>query len=101
MHTGTYDVQEYFTKLKIVHQGQTLWEASWTNIPAIVHLESGENMEGFLRKASSSPTYKFYDEIALPEILAKALRRKQPRRVANAGHVPPDSARHSVNGRSV
>jgi hypothetical protein len=71
MHTGTYEVQEYLTKLKIVYQGQTLWESQWTNIPGIVSLGRDENMESFLRKASSSPTYKFYDEVVLPEFLQK------------------------------
>ena len=78
MHTGTYDVQEYFTKLKFVYQGQTVWESSWTNIPAVVHLPAGENMESFLRKASSSPTYQFYDDVVLPDFLQKPMGQNNP-----------------------
>ena len=78
MHTGTYDVQEYITRLKIVYQGQTLWETHCTNIPGVVMLPQGENMESYLRKASSSPSYKFYESIVLPEFLQKPSGKAYP-----------------------
>lgn len=71
MHSGTYKVQEYRTRLKIVHAGQDIWEASWTNIPHILRIERGENIEGELRKASSKPSYGFYESVVLPEFLQK------------------------------
>ncbi len=78
MHSGTYQVQEYFTKLKIVFQGKTLWETNWTNIPHIFHLRQGENVEGVLRKASEQPTYAFYDKVVLPEFLQKPSVKQNP-----------------------
>jgi hypothetical protein len=71
MHSGTYQVQEYFTKLKFVYQGKTIWETGSTNITPFIMLKKGENIEGVLRKASEQPTYAFYDNVTLPEFLQK------------------------------
>ena len=78
MHSGTYQVQEYFTRLKMVYQGQTIWETSHTNIPGVISLKPGENIEGVLREASSKPTYALYDTVVLPEFLQKPSGNKFP-----------------------
>ncbi len=78
MHSGTYQVQEYFTRLKIVYQGQTVWETSHTNIPGILSLKQGENVEGVLREASSKPSYGLYQTVTLPEFLQKPSADKTP-----------------------
>jgi WD40 repeat protein len=70
-HSGTYHVQEYATRLKFVYQGQTLWETSNTNIPGILMLKAGENVEGRLREASAKPSYGLYTTVTLPEFLQK------------------------------
>lgn len=73
MHSGSYQVQEYFTKLKFVYEGKTLWESQWTNIPGVLSLGKGENIESKLREASEKPSYKFYEQVVLPEFLQKPL----------------------------
>jgi len=70
-HSGTYQVKEYRTRLKIVYEGQDIWESNWTNIPHILHIGHGENVGDKLREASSKPTYRFYESVALPEYLQK------------------------------
>ncbi len=76
MHGGSYDVQEYRTKVKFVYDGQSLWESSTTNIPPIIQLKRDDNIESYLRRASSSPTYEFYDHVVLPEFLQKPSDQK-------------------------
>ena len=78
MHSGTYHVQEYFTRLKFVYNGQTLWETSWTNVPGFIHLKEGENIEGVLREASAKPSYGLYQSVVLPEFLQKPSDNKGP-----------------------
>jgi WD40 repeat protein len=72
MHSGSYQVQEYLTKLKFVHDGKTLWETSWTNVPGFVHVTADENLGTVLQKASEQPTYDFFDKVTLPEFLQKS-----------------------------
>ncbi len=69
--SGTYKVSEYRTHLKFVYQGKPAWQTSSTNIPGIISLGRGENIEGVLRKASKQPSYGFYDRVVLPKFLQK------------------------------
>jgi WD40 repeat protein len=85
MHSGTYQVQEYLTKLKFVYQGKTIWETNWTNIAHIISLKKGENVEGVLRKASEQPTYAFYDKVVLPEFLQKPSENQNPNAAQTIG----------------
>jgi hypothetical protein len=78
INSGTYTVQEYFTKLKITYQGTTLWETKWTNIPGFMSLQKGENIETKLREASAHPAYKLYEEVVLPEFLQKPSESQNP-----------------------
>jgi hypothetical protein len=78
INSGTYTVQEYFTKLKIVYQGKTLWETQWTNIPGVMSLQRGENIETKLREASAHPAYGLYQEAVLPEFLQKPTESQNP-----------------------
>jgi hypothetical protein len=71
-------VQEYITWLKIVYQGQTLWEMHYTNIPGFLMLKKGENVEGRLREASAKPSYGLYQTAVLPEFLQKPLDKATP-----------------------
>jgi hypothetical protein len=71
INSGDYQVSEYYTKLSFVYQGKTAWETGNTNIPGIVSLKAGENIEGVLRKASQGPEYGFYDRVVLPRFLQK------------------------------
>jgi WD40 repeat protein len=71
MHSGTYQVQEYFTKLNISYEGQSLWQSNSTNIPGMLSLKQGENIETKLREASQGPNYKFYENVSLPSFLQK------------------------------
>ncbi len=85
MHSGTYQVQEYLTKLKIVYQGKSIRETNWTNISHIISLKKGENVEGVLRKASEQPTYAFYDKVVLPEFLQKPSDNQNPNAAQTIG----------------
>ena len=67
----TYQVQQYLTKLKIVYQGQTLWETLSDNFTDRIPFMDEEEIGPFLREASLSPRYKFYDEVTLPEFLQR------------------------------
>lgn len=71
MHSGDYQVQEYLTWLKFMYQGKPAWQASSTNIPGMLTLKDGENVEGKLREASKQPSYGFYDHVVLPEFVQK------------------------------
>ena len=71
MFTGDYKVQEYRTWVRFVYQGKPIWETSGTNIPMVLMLKKGENVEGVLRKASSQPSYGFFDKVVLPAFLQK------------------------------
>jgi hypothetical protein len=73
MHLGTYQVKEYFARLNIVHQGNTLWTASRTNVPGFppFGFNRGENIESVLQEASRRPPYEFFDTLVLPELLQK------------------------------
>jgi hypothetical protein len=69
--SGTHQFQEYTTWLKFLYQGQTLWETLGTNVPSVVNLKSGENLESRLREKSQEPNYSFFDQVTLPEFLQK------------------------------
>ena len=71
MHSGDYKVQEYFTQLSFVYQGTPAWHASSTNIPFMLSLKRGENIEGVLRKLSEKPNISYYDGVILPKFLQK------------------------------
>lgn len=71
MFTGDYKVREHRTAVKFLYEGKSVWEASGTNIPGILTLKKGENVEGVLRKASEQPSYGWFDTVVLPEFLQK------------------------------
>ncbi len=71
MFVGDYKVQEYRTKVKFLYQGKPIWETSGTNVPAVLTLKRGENVEGVLRKLGAQPSYEFFDRVVLPEFLQK------------------------------
>lgn len=71
INSGDYQVQEYRSRLSFVYQGKPVWETSSTNIPGIISLREGENIEGVLRKASQGPSYGFYNNVVLPKFLQK------------------------------
>jgi WD40 repeat protein len=72
-HAGTFQVQEYLTKLKFVYQGKAIWETQNSNIPGGMSLKEGENVATKLQEASQKPNYKFYEWVTLPEFLQKPL----------------------------
>jgi hypothetical protein len=78
MHSGDYQVQEYRTLLTFVYQGKPAWQTSGGNIPGIIMLKEGENIEGVLRRASQQPSYEFYDRVVLPKFLQKPSENKGP-----------------------
>ena len=71
MHSGDYKVQEYITQINFVYQGTPAWGASSSNVPGMLWLKPGENIEGVLRKASEKPNISYYDGVILPKFLQK------------------------------
>ncbi len=69
--SGDYKVQEYLTDLRFVYQGVPAWTSGGTNVPGMLWLKQGENIEGVLRKAGEKPNMSFYDGVILPKFLQK------------------------------
>ena len=67
---GTYQVQEYITRAKLVYQGKTVWETSSTNVPFFVVLNGDENMESYLRKREK-PDYDLFGRIEFPKYIQR------------------------------
>ena len=70
-------MQEYLTRLKFVYQGKVLWETSSSNVPGMIMLKRGENIEGKLRE-SEKPQYGLYDRVELPKFLQKPGEANSP-----------------------
>lgn len=68
--SGDYKMQEFITGLKFVYQGKVAWQTSSTNVPFMVSLKRGENMESHLRSLEK-PQYGFFDGVHLPKFLQK------------------------------
>ncbi len=75
--SGDYKMQEYVTALKFVYQGKVAWQSTSTNVPFMVHLKRGENMESHLRSLEK-PQYGFYDGVHLPKFLQKPTQGTGP-----------------------
>lgn len=69
-HSGTYKMKEFVTRVKFVYEGQSAWETSGTNVPFLVQLKKGENMEGHLREREK-PEYAFFERVELPRYIPK------------------------------
>lgn len=67
---GTYKMQEYLTRAKFVFNGESLWESLGSNVPGIVSLKRGENMDGHL-KSLEKPDVTFFERVKLPKLLQK------------------------------
>ena len=100
MHSGAYQVQEYFTRLKFVYQDQTLWETQYTNIPHVLSLKRDENVEGVLRKLVPA-LLRIVRERGPSRVSAKTRGQKQARRRTNARHVSIDAAGTSLRLRQI
>lgn len=67
--SGDYDVKEYRTNLAFEYQGKNAWSSGSTNIPGVVTIKRGENLESILREKSKAPNYSFFDTVTLPKFL--------------------------------
>lgn len=65
-----YKVREFFSRVKFVYQGKTVWEWSSSSVPGFTHLKKDETMEEHLKK-SEKPSYEFFDRVELPKLLTK------------------------------
>lgn len=68
--SGDYKMQEYLSKVSFVYDGKPIWESASTNVPFIVHLKRGENIESHLRSLEK-PDYAFFERVELPKFLQK------------------------------
>jgi hypothetical protein len=84
-HAGTFQMQEYRSRVKFVYQGQPVWETSATNVPGfMIHLEEGENVATYLRKREK-PGYAFFERVELPRFLQKPTKGQGPSRGQTLG----------------
>jgi hypothetical protein len=66
-----YSFQEYISRVKIVWQGQTAWEATTTNAPGFfVRLKEGQTMQQYLQE-KEHPNYAWLATVDLPRVLQK------------------------------
>lgn len=75
--SGDYKMQEYVTSLKFVYQGKVAWQSNSTNVPFMVSLKRGENMESHLRSLEK-PQLGFFDGVHLPKFLQKPTQGTGP-----------------------
>ena len=68
---GTFDVQQYTTKVEFLYDGTTVWQSSGSNIPHFVHVRSDENLSDILAKKSRQADYSFFQNVNLPRFLQK------------------------------
>ena len=66
---GTYDVQEYISKLSLNYNGKPAWQTQTTNIPHFVSVPSDDNLANVLKRASEKPNYGFFGSVALPRFV--------------------------------
>ena len=65
-----YTLQEYVSRLKIVYQGETAWDALTTSVPGVFRLSAGETMEEHLKK-TEHPNYEWFSKVELPKLVQK------------------------------
>jgi hypothetical protein len=82
--SGDYKMQEYYSKVQFVYQGQPAWESGSTNVPGIVTLKQGENI-GSVLKSREKPDYDFFDRVDLPKFLQKPSAGAGPNRSLTLG----------------
>lgn len=68
---GDYKVTEHVAWVRIRYEGKDVWQSRGTNIPMVVMLKDGENLEGVLREKSKGPDYSFFANVSLPQYLQK------------------------------
>ncbi len=63
-------VQEYLSHLKLVYQGQTVWQTNTSNVETSVMLNEGETLEQHIR-ANDRPNYALFSVVNIPKTLQK------------------------------
>ncbi len=67
---GDYKMKEYKSNVRFIYQGQPVWETGSSNVPGVLMLKRGENVEGVLR-AREKPDYEFFGRVEFPKFLQK------------------------------
>lgn len=65
-----FTFQEYHSRIKILHNGQTAWEVSCSNVPGVVNLSEGETIQEFLQR-NEHPNYEWFGRAELPKLVQK------------------------------
>ncbi|MFO1040881.1 MAG: SHD1 domain-containing protein [Planctomycetaceae bacterium] len=68
--TETYNVRDYYSRVKFVYQGKDVWQTQVGSVPGFVRLEDGETMEQFLRK-SEKFNFDWFGKLDMPKLLQK------------------------------
>ena len=66
-----YTYREYFSRVKLVAGGQTVWEAGTGNAPSMfLRLKEGETVAEYLKKLEK-PNYAFFDVVEIPKLVTR------------------------------
>lgn len=65
-HSGDYKVKEYQLWIKILADGQVLWETSAGGVPFVLLLRPGENVGQKLEELTAKPNYDWFNTVTLP-----------------------------------
>jgi hypothetical protein len=74
--SGDYTVQEWIHSAKFMYAGKPIWQSGGTNVPFMVSLKRGENIEGVLR-SHEKPNYGWFEQVKLPQFLQKPAAGQQ------------------------
>jgi WD40 repeat protein len=66
----TYNVRDYFSRIKFVYKGQEVWQTGVGSVPGFIHLGQNETMEQFLKK-SEKFNFDWFGKVDLPKLLQK------------------------------
>lgn len=78
----TYNVRDYFSRVKFVYKGQQVWQTGIGSVPGFVHLGQNETMEDFLKK-SEKFNFDWFGKVDVPKLLQK------PQEATNGNNASP------------
>ena len=70
--TDNFKVRPQISKVKFLYQGKPAWESGASTLPMMdfAHLGKNESLADHVKKFEQ-PNYAFFDQLALPRLLAK------------------------------
>lgn len=68
---GSFQVQQFISKLEFQYASERAWGASGTNIPGILTLKRGEGIAEKLKELEQHPNFSFYESVTLPKLIVR------------------------------